>query len=87
MQAEPALRREAKAEAASVIEGAWPQVSTDQLLRVSETWNCAGIHPGKSKAAVRQVFRGFIGNFQGVTPGRKVRLPGKLQGCVLSQCG
>ena len=49
VQAEPALWREAKAEAASVNKGAWPQVRTDQLLCVSETRNRAGVHPGKGK--------------------------------------
>ena len=47
----PAGWREAKARVASANKGAWPQVRTDQLLCVSETWNCAGIHLGKSKHA------------------------------------
>ena len=39
----------------------------------------------KAAVTVRQVCRGLTETFQGVAPGRKVRLPGKPQGCVLSQ--
>ena len=90
-------------------KGAWPQVRTDQLLCVSETWNHAGAHPGKSehartersamttspifresqkgkmrKVAVRQVYQGLIGTFQGVAPGRKVCLPSPKAVCQVN---